>query len=392
MARAARRSHDRRTRCGHATRTCRCFAPSPSGSLSRLAGGPACCALDWSDGPARARRALPTVAVAVVAAGVMVASTAVWAVQGTNGRTASPSQLNCWRRHRPRVTLSRCSSIRGRGCRSPDVPGRLRIELSRALPQRRAGRETAPLFALPAIPAGRYRLSAVSDDPRGWLMVGIARDPRDPFALQTVPVSADPIELRFPVSVRALVIRGDEDAWRTVRGLIIEPLEVDTAAQTPHGRDRAGVRSGTSGVRLFPGRPQLSRAAGILGGGSRDATVVVQPVAARRALVADAAQRAGREPDHASRAGDWEKVLTMAPARNSASRSPSTPGADGEFRCALTAARASVRRKSMPASRDERFLWRVGESGGVSRRFRTARPRSEVSPSSSGRPASVSIW
>ena len=199
--------------------------------------------------------ALPTAAVAIVALGVMAASTAVWAVQATNGRTISPSQL---------ALLETASTARKAialqltpWSRVPlaDVPGRLRIELSRALTPRRAGRETAPLFALPAIPAGRYRLHAVSEDARGWLMVGIARDPRDPFALQTVPAGAGPIDLRVPVAVRSLVIRGDEDAWRTIRGLVIEPLEVTPAAReaSPQQSTMASQLSRVSSQRN--GRP-----------------------------------------------------------------------------------------------------------------------------------------
>ena len=79
------------------------------------------------------RDALPTVAVAIVGVGVMVASTAVWAVHATNGRTASPSQLELLERastarHAVALQLNPWSRLP-----LSDVPGRLRIELSRAL-------------------------------------------------------------------------------------------------------------------------------------------------------------------------------------------------------------------------------------------------------------------
>ena len=232
--------------------------------------------------------------------------------------------------------------------------GRLRIELSRVVSQRRAGRETAPLFALPAVPAGRYRLRAVSDDPRGWLMVGIAHDPRDPFALQTVPVSADPVDLRVPVPVRALVIRGDEDAWRTVRGLIIEPLEVTPAAQRVTAEiARRAVRYEPAFVyflddRSFP-EPQAFWV-----GGSRDSTVVVQPVPARRALVLTL-RNAPVENRITLESRGWEKVLTMAAGEEQRIGIPMAPGAEA-VPLRITASSGFRPSEVDAGSRDERFL------------------------------------
>jgi hypothetical protein len=292
--------------------------------------------------------------VAIVAVGVMVASTAVWAVHVTNGRTASPSQLALLEtasttRHAVALQLNPWSRLT-----LPDVPGRLRIELSRVLSQRRAGRETAPLFALPAIPAGRYRLSAVSDDPRGWLMVGIARDPRDPFALQTVPVSAGPIDLRVPVAVRSLVIRGDEDAWRTVRGLVIEPLEVTPAAESFTTEiARRAVRYEPAFVyflddRSFP-EPQAFWV-----GGSRDSTVVVQPVQARRSVVLTL-RNAPVENRITLESRGWEKVLTMAAGEEQRIEIPVAPGA-GAVPLRITASSGFRPSEVDAGSRDERFL------------------------------------
>ena len=284
----------------------------------------------------------------------MVASTAVWAVHATNGRTASRSQLELLERasatrHAVALQLNPWSRLP-----LEDVPGRLRIELFRVLPQRRAGRETALLFALPAIPAGRYRLSAVSEDPRGWLMVGIAHDPRDPFALQTVPVSGDPIDLRVPVPVRALVIRGDEDAWRTVRGLIIEPLEVIPAAQRVTAEiARRAVRYEPAFVyfmdeRSFP-EPQAFWV-----GGSRDSTVVVQPVPSRRTLVLTL-RNAPVENRVTLESRGWEKVLTMAAGEEQRIEIPVVPGAEA-VPLRITASSGFRPSEVDAGSRDERFL------------------------------------
>jgi hypothetical protein len=302
-------------------------------------------------------RALPTVAVAIVALGVMAASTGVWAVQATNGRTASPSQL---------ALLETASTTRkaialqlNQWARLPlsDVPGRLRIELSRAPTERRAGRETAPLFALPAIPAGRYRLSAVSDDPRGWLMVGIARDPRDPFALQTVPLTSGPIDLRVPVSVRSLVIRGDEDAWRTVRGLVIEPLEVTPAGQRfTNEIARRAVRYEPAFVyfmddRSFP-EPQAFWV-----GGSRDSTVVVQPVPTvptKRSVVLTL-RNAPVENRVTLESRGWQKAMTMAAGEEQRIEIPMAPGAEA-LPLRITASSGFRPSEVDAGSRDERFL------------------------------------
>ena len=306
-------------------------------------------------------RALPSMAVAILGIGVMIASTAVWAVQGTNGRTTSPSQLQLLeaasaQHHAMAVRLNSWSRLP-----LAQLPGSLRIELSRAISPRRAGRETAPLFALPSIPAGRYRITAVSDDPRGWLMVGIAREPRDPFALQTVPISAGPIDLRLPVPVRSLVIRGDEDAWRTVRGLVVEPLELTPAAQNvTTGFARRAVRYESAFVyfldeRSFP-EPQAFWV-----GGSRDTDVIVQPVQARRSDRADAAQCAGGESDHADKPrlgegaddGGWRRAADRDAGR---SRSRGHSAAHRRLVWIPAVGRRSVQpRREVP--------WRLGEGG-----------------------------
>src|SRR4029450_9658372 len=95
---------------------------------------------------------------AVTLAGVvMLASSATWAFQGTNGRTASPSQLQLLETlsSQDRALASQLNPLSLLTLR--EVPGRLRIELSRPLGRPPAGREVAPLFALPPLRAGEYR-------------------------------------------------------------------------------------------------------------------------------------------------------------------------------------------------------------------------------------------
>ena len=185
-------------------------------------------------------------------------------------------------------------------------------------------------------------------------MVGIARDPRDPFALQTVPVGAGPIDLRVPVAVRSLVIRGDEDAWRTVRGLVIEPLKVTPAAQSFTTEiARRAVRYEPAFVyflddRSFP-EPQAFWV-----GGSRDSTVVVQPVPARRTLVLTL-RNAPVENRVTLESRGWEKVLTMAAGEEQRIEIPMAPGAEA-VPLRITASSGFRPSEVDAGSRDERFL------------------------------------
>lgn len=294
------------------------------------------------------------VAVATLAMAAMAASSVVWAFQGTNGRTASPSQLQLLETvaSAPRALAFQLDSPARMAL--AEVPRRLRIELSRPLVRRPGARDVAPLFALPQLPAGEYRLTPVSDDPRGWLMVGITRDPRDPFALRTVQLPVAPIDLRFPVSLRSLVVRGDEDAWRSVRGLIVEPLAVE-----PRGRRltadmaRRAVRYGGATTyflddRSFP-EPQAFWI-----GGARDASVVIQPDEPRAAVTL-LLRNAPVDNRIVLQAGAWTRVLQMAPGEEQRVEVPvdATRGASLLRVEAGSGFRPSERE---PASRDQRFL------------------------------------
>jgi hypothetical protein len=294
------------------------------------------------------------VAAATLAGVVMLASSMMWAFQGTSGRTASPSQLQ--------LLETVASQDRGLAFQLnplsrltlPEVPARLRIELSRAPGRRPAAREVAPLFALPSLPAGEYRLTPVSDDPRGWLMVGITRDPRDPFALKTVQLPMSPITLRFPVSLRSLVVRGDEDAWRTVRGLIIEPVVVEPrGSRLTADLARRAVRYGTVTTyflddRSFP-EPQAFWI-----GGARDGTVVLQPDApgATQTLLL---RNAPVDNRIVLQAGGWTRVLQMAPGEEQRVQVP-IEAAHGASLLRIEAGSGFRPSEREPASRDQRFL------------------------------------
>jgi hypothetical protein len=307
----------------------------------------------------RHRRFRPDVNFHLVAAGtlagvLMLGSSVMWAFQKTSGRTASPSQLQ--------LLETVASQDRGLAFQlnpfsrltMPEVPARLRIELSRTPGRRPAAREVAPLFALPPLPAGEYRLTPVSDDPRGWLMVGITRDSRDPFALKTVQLPMPPIALRFPVSLRSLVVRGDEDAWRTVRGLIVEPIAVEPRGRRlTAGLARRAVRYGSVTTyflddRSFP-EPQAFWI-----GGARDGTVVLQPDVPGQTQTL-LLRNAPVDNRILLEAGGWARVLQMAPGEEQRVQVP-IDTAHGASLLRIEAGGGCGPADRAPANRDQRFL------------------------------------
>jgi hypothetical protein len=303
---------------------------------------------------ATTRAAFHTVSVAALAVGIMVASSVVWAVQGTSGVTASSSQLEL---------LETTSSVRralALQLNPPSrielaaVPGRLRIELTRPLSPRRAGRETAPLFALPPLPAGTYRLTVIGDDPRGWVMVGITRDARDPFALHTLPLPARPLEVQVPVSLRALVVRGDEEAWRTVRGLLVEPVSVTPPAERiTRELARRAVRYERH-VAYFLDEKSFPEPQAFWIGGSRESSLVVQADSPRPRLTLTL-RNAPVDNQVTVESGGWKRVLEM---RAGEEQRVEVPMAPGRAAAPLRISAGSGFRPSDhdPASRDDRFL------------------------------------
>jgi hypothetical protein len=303
--------------------------------------------------PFSRRVVFQTFSVAVLALATMGASSVVWALERTSGWSTVPSQLQLLRAVAATppalaVELDRLSRVA-----PANVPGRMRLELVRRPGTSPAGRGS-PLFALPPLPAGDYRLKIETTAPRGWVMIGIARDPRDPFALRTVPLPADAIDIRFPLPVRALVVRGDEDATRVVRGLTIEPLGI----ARPDDRlteeiARRGVRYGTSTVYLIDDRV-FPEPEGFWLGGGREATIVIHPDAAS----ASATLRLRNAPVQnrvTLSAGAWRQVFQMAPAEEQDVKVPLDPTREGVV-LRLESSSGFTPAQHDPASRDQRYL------------------------------------
>ncbi len=160
----------------------------------------------------------------------------------------------------------------------------MRLRLVRT-PRATVPREDRALFTLPLVPAGDYRIRTQRTGGSGWLMAGVGAG-RDQFALITKPVAAfdEEIAVRFPVDVRALVVRGDEDASATVRGLEVRPISLRTGTSRVSDQiARRAVRYGTTAA-FFMDERAFPEPAGFWVGGARETAVAFQPDEARAAV------------------------------------------------------------------------------------------------------------
>lgn len=229
-------------------------------------------ARQWLRGAGR----LATGAVLVYAMAASAAAAVIWAAEGVPGRLTTPSQLDVLRRlSTERRLLALTLWPMGRVDRAA-VARRLSITPEFSRTPGGAGRNDRPLFIVPAVPAGEYRLRLSAQGTTGWVMVGIGRDQ---FAVRTVPLQAarESLDVRLPVDVRALVVRGDEDARRNVSGLRIEPVGLLLPEERlAEGFARRGVRYGATTAWFMDDR-SFPEPEAFWTGGARSTDVVLQP-------------------------------------------------------------------------------------------------------------------
>ena len=230
----------------------------------------------------RSRNGLHVALTWSLAVAALVACTVVWTMRGTDGRNTPAAQLQLLRTvaaARPAVGVE---IERVRPISPAAVPGELDILITRPVSTGRAVRDDRPLFEIPRVPAGEYRLTPKVIDPRGWLMIGLARDQ---FSLRTAPIPSppQPIELRFPVTVRGIVVRGDEDARQTVNGLLLQPLSVLRAREWELLVARTAVRYAHATV-FFLDERNFPEPDAFWIGGARTSSFVLQPDEVRRTM------------------------------------------------------------------------------------------------------------
>jgi hypothetical protein len=259
----------------------------------------------------RTRGALCAATGGAYAAAAMCAITTVWTLSGAGGVNPAPAQLALLRRlsAERRVLTFELAGFRRM---APDaVPAALRIDPLPSTTLGGAGPYDRPLYQVPSIPAGRYRLRLRGPGAAGWLMIGVGRDQ---FSIRSEPLADPPapILLDFPVDVRAIVVRGDEQARRSVRGLTIEPLTiVPPGARLSDAVSRRAVRYGTSTLYFLDERSFPEPEAFWIGG-ARSASFVLQPDTPR-AAASLFIRNAPVDNRVRIQAGRWQEEMQLGP-------------------------------------------------------------------------------
>ena len=300
----------------------------------------------------RTRGALAAAVGGAYAIAIMVALTAVWMLSGVEGRNALPAQLDVLRRlgserHLVAFALPAFHRLPVEG-----IPPLLSMEPKPSTAPGGAGPNDRPLYQVAAVPAGRYRLQLRGPAPAGWLMVGIGRDQ---FSLKSGPLTnpPQPIEVEFPVDVRAIVVRGDEQARRTLRGMTIEPVSVVPAAsRLSNGYARRAVRYANSNVYFLDDR-SFAEPEAFWVGGQRNSTVALQPDT--RNAVTLLVRNAPVENTVTFESGSWRDTMSLGPGEEHRIHVP----IDRERGAALLTVTTSAGFRPSAVdqkSRDDRFL------------------------------------
>jgi hypothetical protein len=301
----------------------------------------------------RGRGRLAAATAAAYAATAMVGLTIVWTLAGAEGRNNTAGQLALLRRlgtERRALTFA----LPGFHHLAPaDVLPLLRLEPRPSTSPGGAGPNDRPLYQVASIPAGRYRLRPRGAGAAGWLMIGIGRDQ---FSLRSGPLAMppEPIDFDFPVDVRAIVVRGDEQARRTVRALTIEPVSiVPASARLAHDYARRAVRYGNTTVYFLDER-SFPEPDAFWVGGERSASAVVQPDEARPTVTV-LLRNAPVDNRVLIQSGSWRVEMRLDPGEERRVQLP----IDTQRRAALftISAAAGFRPAAVdPNSRDVRFL------------------------------------
>jgi hypothetical protein len=295
-----------------------------------------------------------TAASAAYAAAGMCALTLVWMLHGVEGVRAAPAQLEFLRRLAVEPRTLVVELMPPRLVEKDQVLGRVRIEQEpRLTASGGAGRGDRPMLALPSIPAGRYRVRTRTRAAGGTLMLGIGQDQ---FALVTERLSSppSPIEVAFPVDVGALIVRGDEEARRSVRSVVLEPQSIVPAARRLTDRvARRAVRYRETSVFFLDDR-SFPEPEAFWVGGSRQSTIVLQPH--RPATAVEFVMRNAPVENRISlESGAWREDMTLAPDEERRIRIPLT--ADTGAAVVTISSQSGFRPSEVvPDSRDDRFL------------------------------------
>jgi hypothetical protein len=311
-------------------------------------------ALVWlaRDSRLRTRGALVSAAGALYAMAAMAALSVVWHLNGVSGTNLTDAQLQLLRRlgDERHVAIGLHPVAR---LSAAAVPPMLRMRPERATTSGGAGPNDRPLFVLPDVPAGRYRLLPHTIGDGGWLMVGIGRDQ---FSLRSgaIPVPPEPIVLDFPVDVRAIMVRGDEQARRMVTGLDVEPLAiVPPRLRLSQEYARRAVRYGQA-TAYFLDEKSLPEPEAFWVGGARRSSIVLQPDTAASAATL-LVRNAPVDNQLVIETGTWREEARLAPGEERRIQVP-LDRSRGATLITLTSASGFRPSEVDPRSRDARFL------------------------------------
>ena len=204
----------------------------------------------------------------------MAALSAVWALARAQPVTPGSGQMDVLRRAASGPVVAIDLERRRRISRD-ELPSRIRVAGVVPRPAGR-GRLDRPLFSLARVPAGEYRVTARGSAAAGWLMTGIGNDQ---FALVTEPVSRylAGVRVAFPVDVRAIVVRGDEDARQQVDTIEVAPVRVlRTREKLSDEVALHAVRYASATVFFLDDR-SFPEPGAFWVGGARRSTIVVAP-------------------------------------------------------------------------------------------------------------------
>jgi hypothetical protein len=254
----------------------------------------------------RARLASATAGVFAIAA--MAASTIVWQSRRDDGLLAVPAQMEFLRHAARRPQAVRIGLQPLRTIERDALPRGLRIQPELMSNADGPAGDNAPLFAVPTVPAGEYHLRAGLRNTGGRLTIGIGPDPRPIDG----GVADSTMTLRLPVDVRALVIRGDDEARRNVRGLVIEPVSLVHPVDRLTDELAVAVSKYGETTVFFLDRNSFPEPDSFWVGGGLDSSIVLAPQTPRPA-VALLLRNAPVENRVVIQSGGWRQELPLQP-------------------------------------------------------------------------------
>ena len=299
------------------------------------------------------RARFSTVAALVMTLAATCALSTTWRAERVDGRSPVAAQLQSLRRLATENRLLVLGLTEGKRLDRDSVASRMRITPPFSTVPGGAGRNDRPLYAIPAVPAGDYRLRFSTGALEGWTMIGIGRDQ---FAIDTEPLgkTSGTIELNFPVAVRAIMVRVDEEARRNIHGLTLEPIRlVPPAHRLSDGVARRAVHYAGAIVYFLDDRSFPEPEAFWIGG-KRDSAIVLQPDVPQ-AAAALLVRNGAAENTLIVQAAGWRDTIQLAPGEERRIEAP----LDTERRATLvrfTTSAGFTPSNVDPKSRDSRFL------------------------------------